>query len=195
MQSFEESSSSVLHQIKNSIHQTALLNTPESKQIFPTILPYIRKYWQSLNLVICPKSGRNALLAEFKFGSLLRCIIAQISLNAIFMNINMVVSSATAKSSNLNHRQYIFPDLRYVALKSVGFPKFQSIRASTICTHVRTYVCVISFCRCSLLMVFQIITTNNWHDIMYAVIENAGTYAPVIYFVPCFIIINLILMK
>ena len=36
-----------------------------------------------LNLVICLKSGRNVLLAEFKFGGLLRYIIAQLSLYAI----------------------------------------------------------------------------------------------------------------
>ena len=32
-------------------------------------------YWRSLNLAICPKSGRNALLAEFKFGGLLCYVI------------------------------------------------------------------------------------------------------------------------
>ena len=35
-------------------------------------IPYIRNYWRSLNLAICLKSGRNALLADFKFGRLLR---------------------------------------------------------------------------------------------------------------------------
>ena len=39
-------------------------------------IPYIWKYWRSLNLVICPKSGRNALLVEFKFGGLLCYVIA-----------------------------------------------------------------------------------------------------------------------
>ena len=70
------------------------------------IIPFIRKYWRSLNLAICPKSGRNALLAKFKFGSLLHYVIAQISLYAILTIIKMAVSSTTAKSPNLNHRQY-----------------------------------------------------------------------------------------
>ena len=64
--------------------------------------------------MIYPKSGRNALLAEFKFGGLLRYIIAKISLYAILTDIKMAVLFATAKSPNLNHRQYVFPDLRYV---------------------------------------------------------------------------------
>ena len=37
---------------------------------------YIQKYWQSLNLAIYLNSDRNALLAEFKFGGLLRYVIA-----------------------------------------------------------------------------------------------------------------------
>ena len=41
-----------------------------------TCIPYIQKYRQSLNLAICLKSGRNALLVEFKFGRLLCYIIA-----------------------------------------------------------------------------------------------------------------------
>ena len=36
---------------------------------------YIRKYWQSLKLAIRPKSGKNALLVEFKFGGLLHYVI------------------------------------------------------------------------------------------------------------------------
>ena len=63
----------------------------------------ITKYWQSLNLAICPKSGRNALLTEFKFGDLLHYVIA---LYAILTNIKMAVSLVTVKSPNLNHRQY-----------------------------------------------------------------------------------------
>ena len=57
-------------------------------------------------MAICPKSGRNALLAEFKFGGLLRYVIAWIWY-AILTNIDMAVSSATAKSPNLNHRYNI----------------------------------------------------------------------------------------
>ena len=44
-------------------------------------IPYIQKYWRSLNLAIyinCLKSGSNALLAEFKFGILLLYVIAYI---------------------------------------------------------------------------------------------------------------------
>ena len=97
-----------------------------------TLLLYIWKYWQSLNLAICPKSGRNALLAEFKFGGLLRYVIAWISLYAILTNIiwwfhiNMVVSSATAKSPP------IFPDLQYLISRDA--------RILHIACTVRTYV-------------------------------------------------------
>ena len=41
-----------------------------------TYIPYIRKYWRSLNLAICLKSGSNALLVEFEFGGLLHYVIA-----------------------------------------------------------------------------------------------------------------------
>ena len=57
-------------------------------------------------MAICPKSGQSALLAEFKFGGLLRYVMAWISLYAMLTNINMAVLSMTAKSPNLNHDQY-----------------------------------------------------------------------------------------
>ena len=54
----------------------------------PIYIPYMRKYWHNyINLVICLKSGRNALLVEFKFGVLLRYVIAYLSLYAILRNI------------------------------------------------------------------------------------------------------------
>ena len=31
-------------------------------------IPYIRKYWRSLNLTICTRSGCNKILAKIKFG-------------------------------------------------------------------------------------------------------------------------------
>ena len=33
------------------------------------IIPYSRKYWWSLNLVVWPQTNRKKILAEFKFGS------------------------------------------------------------------------------------------------------------------------------
>ena len=33
------------------------------------LIPYIRKYWRSLNLAICTRSGCTLILAEIKFGS------------------------------------------------------------------------------------------------------------------------------
>ena len=57
-------------------------------------------------MAICLKFGLNALLADYKFGGLLRYVIAYISWCAILANINMVVLSTTAKSPNLNHHQY-----------------------------------------------------------------------------------------
>ena len=56
-------------------------------------------YWRSLNLAICPKSGRNALLAEFKFWwfvTLRHCI------DIIVRNFD---EFATAKSPNLRYIQ------------------------------------------------------------------------------------------
>ena len=69
--------------------------------IYPKILAVIK-------LGNLPEIWPNALLAEFKFGSLLGYVIAQISLYAMLTNINMVVLSASAKSPNLNHRQYFW---------------------------------------------------------------------------------------
>jgi hypothetical protein len=82
----------------------------------------------------------------------------------------------------------------------VGMESFRHIPIQQPVDHCYEhykYGCGVGFVdfKCSLLMVFQIITTNNWHDIMYGVIQNAQTYAPVVYFIPCFIIINLLLMN
>ena len=52
----------ILHKVNTSVYIHGIL--------------YIRKYWRSLNLAICMKSGRKALLAEFKFGGLLRYVTA-----------------------------------------------------------------------------------------------------------------------
>ena len=103
-----------------------------------TICP---KYWQSLNLAICPKSGRNALLEEFKFGGLLRYVIAYISLYAMLTNINMAVSSTTAKLPNLNNSQYF--QIYGIAQTNCG--KLSGWHC--IYTYVHTYICTYTYQR------------------------------------------------
>ena len=52
----------------NNQHNFILNDANSTKIIMQLYIPYIRKYRRSLNLAISPKSGRNALLVEFKFG-------------------------------------------------------------------------------------------------------------------------------
>ena len=55
-------------ELQKRFNQVSLLHKNTILNIVLMCIPYIRKYWRSLNLAICPKSGRNALLAEFKCG-------------------------------------------------------------------------------------------------------------------------------
>nr|XP_054758693.1 uncharacterized protein LOC129264776 isoform X2 [Lytechinus pictus] len=61
---------------------------------------------------------------------------------------------------------------------------------------VYSYNCGIGFdsFSCSLLMVFQIVTTSNWHEIMNAAMVATTQWA-CIYFVGCFTTINLVVMN
>ena len=49
---------------------------PTWRKTVPIIYTVYLKILAVIKLVICLKSGRNALLAKFKFGSLLRYVIA-----------------------------------------------------------------------------------------------------------------------
>ena len=44
-------------------------------------------------------------------------------------------------------------------------------------------------------MVFQIVSTSNWHELMNAASVHTGTYWTALYFVSCYVMIVLIFMK
>ena len=74
-----------------------------------TVCMYIFRYtvYQELLMVIkfgnLPKIWPNALLAEFKFGGLPEWVLIALKFGANLANINVAVSSMTAKSPNLNY--------------------------------------------------------------------------------------------
>ncbi|XP_030854181.1 uncharacterized protein LOC115929441 isoform X2 [Strongylocentrotus purpuratus] len=79
----------------------------------------------------------------------------------------------------------------------LGWELFYGITADTSYdTGVYDYNCGIGFnsFSCSLLMVFQIVTTSNWHEIMNAAMVATTDWA-CIYFVACFTTINLVVMN
>ncbi|XP_071834733.1 uncharacterized protein [Apostichopus japonicus] len=47
---------------------------------------------------------------------------------------------------------------------------------------------------CSLLIVFQIVTTSNWHEIMNSAMLSTSSWS-CIYFVTCFLVINMVVMN
>ncbi|XP_078590276.1 uncharacterized protein LOC144870285 isoform X6 [Branchiostoma floridae x Branchiostoma japonicum] len=63
-------------------------------------------------------------------------------------------------------------------------------------TSLWDYKCGLGFQTffCSLAVVFQVVTTSNWHEIMNAAILNTSHVA-LIYFVTCYIVVNLVVMN
>ncbi|KAI8479336.1 hypothetical protein Bbelb_429390, partial [Branchiostoma belcheri] len=63
-------------------------------------------------------------------------------------------------------------------------------------TSLWDYKCGLGFQTflCSLAVVFQVVTTSNWHEIMNAAILNTN-YAALLYFVSCYIVVNLVVMN
>eukprot|EP00058_Branchiostoma_floridae_P018980 XP_002604469.1 hypothetical protein BRAFLDRAFT_79230 [Branchiostoma floridae] len=63
-------------------------------------------------------------------------------------------------------------------------------------TSLWDYKCGLGFQTffCSLAVVFQVVTTSNWHEIMNAAILNTS-YVALIYFVTCYIVVNLVVMN
>ncbi|XP_065845102.1 sodium channel protein type 7 subunit alpha-like isoform X2 [Oscarella lobularis] len=81
----------------------------------------------------------------------------------------------------------------------IGLEAFHRERASAQVVEtydILEYGCNLGYedFRCSLLMTFQITTSNNWNDIMNAAMETAGS-AAAIYFVFTYSFINLIVMN
>ncbi|CAH1261386.1 TPCN1 [Branchiostoma lanceolatum] len=63
-------------------------------------------------------------------------------------------------------------------------------------TSLWEYKCGLGFQTflCSLAVVFQVVTTSNWHEIMNAAIINTN-HASLLYFVSCYIVVNLVVMN
>ncbi|XP_065898997.1 uncharacterized protein [Dysidea avara] len=78
----------------------------------------------------------------------------------------------------------------------VGMEAFHDEPETQVLSY-SAYECGLGFkdFKCSLLIVFQIVTTNNWHDVMNSVITATDQTFSAVYFVSCYIIVNLLFMN
>ena len=75
-------------------------------------LPYIRKYWRSLNLAICARSGCNLILAKIKFGGFTARIKHS---KLVYVNLAILILTAKLKMC----REYQWRALRRSLLRRV----------------------------------------------------------------------------
>ncbi|XP_071963410.1 uncharacterized protein [Antedon mediterranea] len=79
----------------------------------------------------------------------------------------------------------------------IGFEAFSNKeRDPTYSSSHYDYCCGLGFdtFSCALLVIFQIVTTSNWHEIMNSVMKSVSD-ATCLYFVSCYVVINLVVMN
>ncbi|XP_033096631.1 uncharacterized protein LOC117100901 isoform X2 [Anneissia japonica] len=79
----------------------------------------------------------------------------------------------------------------------IGFESFSGRTRNPLYSSSHyDYCCGLGFdtFSCALLVIFQIVTTSNWHEIMNSVMKSTSDFT-CIYFVTCYIVINLVVMN